>query len=842
MNIRAYPQFDFSLGVQDATTFLLKQPNELNRGFNLRFTEKVGGFERRPGFQLAGEQFSTEDHPAQGGIIAKFSTGSARIVAVNNDADDATILRSQDAGTGVWTDLSNLPTWPADCVMFFKYYLDEVYVSGFDPATGDPIQPVNIDKTLDVSTERNLLHAPWPYFFEEYLGLLYAGNVQIPGGDRHKDRVYKSSPPLGAITFMQGAQDNVYASETLVNKVPDMTSNTAPFGTAAASSVLAGGTAEAWGAFERTVNSTAANTRWLTVLNTLTGWIRYDFGAGNAQVIKYYSITPPAAVANINRAPKSWTFQGSQDGSSWTTIDTQTNVAAFTSVTEERIYNTSNTTAYRYYRLNITANQGATDHVGVSEVKFFATLESNRLIEFKVDSVRYLKPGDIIDVYKAGTETKKFSVTINTVDKPKNTFTIFPLTNSLGTFDATNDWLAFTSGQEPSLTDIATGDPVRFTTTGGMPTGLSALTTYYAIRVTGDDTKIRLALTQEQALIGDYINFTTAGTGTMILEKMYSVADNDEIWRTGTKGRLNLFWNTDYPNEENAEFLAVKPGTDSSNTVSGLGASSNRLFIFTKNSASRYDGNNLIVFNHSVGCISHRSIANIDDDWLIWVDSKGNIRARNENQGMQENISRAIRNPLLRKLNQEQLKAVNTGIVDQVAKIYLGEINGQHIRVCYDFEANTWSPERLAYPALIQDTDDYTGDLKPYFFSNNGKLYMDETGNKDDDKNIAFEAGTGKDILGTYVKKRFYGMLLFTRNANGLRLQAAVDGGQMQTIGRIEGETCFFKFPENGDNKLPLGVAFDWQIMDSGEGDPPAVDGAVIYWIPEEDVPSEQRQ
>ena len=109
MNINKWRQFDFSLGVQNATTWLLKKPNELARGLNLRFTETVGGFERRPGFAQAGSQFSSANAP-QGGHIAKFSTGSRRFVAVNNDADSATIIRYQDSGTGGWL------TQPANAV------------------------------------------------------------------------------------------------------------------------------------------------------------------------------------------------------------------------------------------------------------------------------------------------------------------------------------------------------------------------------------------------------------------------------------------------------------------------------------------------------------------------------------------------------------------------------------------------------------------------------------------------------------------------------------------------------------------------------------------------------
>ena len=826
MNIRYASQFDFSQGIQDATTYLLKQANELVDGRNVKFFKKLGSFERRDGFVQAGNLFNAGTAP-QGGIIAKFSNGSKRIVATNDTGPTKTILKVQNAGTGVWTTISGTPAWPVDSILFFKTYLDELYVSGFNPVNGDPIQPVNIDKDLTVSTTHNLLYAPWPYFFEEYLGVLYAANVTA-NSNRYKDRVYKSSPPLGAMTYMQGAQDNIYASETMVNQVPVMTSATTPSGVVNKSSEYGAGE-EAWRLFDRN-----SEILW-TVSSGASGWVSYDFGAGNQKVIKMYKLSTASYSTYVTRYPKDWTFQGSNDGSSWTTLDTKATQPAW-SINESRTYSISNTTAYRYYRINVTANQGAA-LLSIANMDMYAALEADRLIRFKTDSVRYIKPGTVLDVYKAGTETKLFGVTVNTVDKPKNTFTIYPLISTTGTFDNTNDYMVFSSAI--STTEFATGTPVRVTTTGTMPSGLSALTKYYAILL--DSTHVRFALTYEQALIGDYINFTSNGTGTFTFEKMYSVSDNDEIWLAGTKGKLNMFWNTDYPNAESAEFLTLKPGTDSAPTISGIRSSSNRLYIFTKNSGSRYDGSNLVVFNNSVGCISQRSLGNIDDDWLMWVDARGNVRARNDNQSVQENISKAVK-PILKKLTQDQLKAVSVGIVDQVAKFYLGTIETENIRICYDFDANTWDVESLGYPAILQDSDDYTGELKPYFFGGNGRLYLDETGNMDDDKNIAFRGRTGKSILAFPQRKKFYGVTLFTRNASGLRLTASVDGGDWKTVGRIEGETCFIKFSEQGDNVLPSGVAIDWQVSGRVEGAAPAVDGAVVWFAIEEDVPGGQQR
>ena len=195
----------------------------------------------------------------------------------------------------------------------------------------------------------------------------------------------------------------------------------------------------------------------------------------------------------------------------------------------------------------------------------------------------------------------------------------------------------------------------------------------------------------------------------------------------------------------------------------------------------------------------------------------------------------------LRKLTLAQLKATSAVAFDNTYKLFLGTIDGSNIRLCYDFDANTWSPERLANKALIQAIDDYTGDLKPYFFAEDAKLYMDETGNLDGDKVIPFEAGTGPDMFGSEQIKKYTGLTLFTENCAGIRVQASVDGGEFKTVGRIDRPVCYMEFPQNGDNKLPSGVTFDWQLKGSNEGDPPKVNGAVVYYTIEENIPSERR-
>ena len=58
------------------------------------------------------------------------------------------------------------------------------------------------------------------------------------------------------------------------------------------------------------------------------------------------------------RDPKSWHFLGSQDGVSWDILDARTN-ESFRIRMALNAYNINNATAYRFYRLDITANNGA---------------------------------------------------------------------------------------------------------------------------------------------------------------------------------------------------------------------------------------------------------------------------------------------------------------------------------------------------------------------------------------------------------------------------------------------------------------------------------------------------
>lgn len=115
------------------------------------------------------------------------------------------------------------------------------------------------------------------------------------------------------------------------------------------------------------------STRWVTSVNG-PAWLQYDYGTNNKKTVNGYTLT--SASDTPQRDPKDWEFQGSNNGTTWTTLDTRTG-EAFTNRLENKTYSFTNTTPYQYYRLNVTANSGGASYgVHLQEVKFNVSAEN----------------------------------------------------------------------------------------------------------------------------------------------------------------------------------------------------------------------------------------------------------------------------------------------------------------------------------------------------------------------------------------------------------------------------------------------------------------------------------
>lgn len=151
------------------------------------------------------------------------------------------------------------------------------------------------------------------------------------------------------------AADYFYVRSSYYDPIPAMTSNTAPSGVVNCTNGY-GGSSDAYFIFDKnTANQKSFNGAVFT--------ISYQFP--DKKIIRRYSVTG-ASAGYTDRSPKNWTFQGSNDGTNWTTLDTRTNQTGWAGK-EVRTFDCSSTGSYLHYRWNVTANNGNGSYSEVGE-------------------------------------------------------------------------------------------------------------------------------------------------------------------------------------------------------------------------------------------------------------------------------------------------------------------------------------------------------------------------------------------------------------------------------------------------------------------------------------------
>jgi len=138
------------------------------------------------------------------------------------------------------------------------------------------------------------------------------------------------------------------------DQVPTMTSDTTPSGVASASTIRSGVYAS-YNAFD---NSSA--TRWESSDSTKPQWLKYQFAS--AKYCTKYTIT-----SNIY-GPKDYTFEGSNDDSNWTVLDTQTGIGSYTSGVKKTYALPARVGPYLYYRVYTTDFSGSRENIEEVEI------------------------------------------------------------------------------------------------------------------------------------------------------------------------------------------------------------------------------------------------------------------------------------------------------------------------------------------------------------------------------------------------------------------------------------------------------------------------------------------
>lgn len=165
------------------------------------------------------------------------------------------------------------------------------------------------------------------------------------------------------------------------------------------------------------ISSSAANafdnlttSIWLSALTATTAWLKIQFTA--AKSVRRYGVqSRSVSDYYYDEMPKSWRFEGSNDGSTWVTLDMQ--YGQTWSSTAERTFDLDTVTDYEYYRLYMLENNGG-NGFAIGELNLYeASAELMPIQNFEVLNQRLTIEGQEIsfrvhetidmDTYPAGT-------------------------------------------------------------------------------------------------------------------------------------------------------------------------------------------------------------------------------------------------------------------------------------------------------------------------------------------------------------------------------------------------------------------------------------------------------
>ncbi|MFD5779692.1 GH92 family glycosyl hydrolase [Streptomyces sp. NPDC126933] len=104
-------------------------------------------------------------------------------------------------------------------------------------------------------------------------------------------------------------------------------------------------------------------TKWLAF--EPAGWLEFDLD----EPVKVVTYALTSANDHAERDPKGWKLQGSADGKEWKDLDSRTG-ETFGERFQTKSYDIGEPAAYQHYRLDITANNGASDATQLADVQF----------------------------------------------------------------------------------------------------------------------------------------------------------------------------------------------------------------------------------------------------------------------------------------------------------------------------------------------------------------------------------------------------------------------------------------------------------------------------------------
>lgn len=186
-----------------------------------------------------------------------------------------------------------------------------------------------------------------------------------------------------------------------------------------------------------------SSSTWWGNTGSLPAWLRYDLWSWNSKIITSYTLYRDSSQPWgwwESDSPRNWTFEWSDNGTSWDILDTRTNEYIYQNQTKKE-YTFTNTNYYRYYRINISASNSSdgSDYANITEMELIGdtwawyTSSPGSIDDGEVVSVRIPSwaPGTTTTAsLTVWTVTQNFEVSTVGADTTPDNFSFTEVTNA----------------------------------------------------------------------------------------------------------------------------------------------------------------------------------------------------------------------------------------------------------------------------------------------------------------------------------------------------------------------------------------------------------------------------
>lgn len=161
----------------------------------------------------------------------------------------------------------------------------------------------------------------------------------------------------------------------------------------------------------------------------------------------------------------------------------------------------------------------------------------------------------------------------------------------------------------------------------------------------------------------------------------------------------------------------------------------------------------------------------------------------------------------------------------------------QVIRLCYDLDLNAWWAEKHRREHRFQFMHNMHGYTKPYFTDETGRLFRDETTHLDHNDTIPMDIEFGRDNFGTNRRKSYQSATIDSEAARGATIYYALDEGKFEVLGEVTSNVTILPFPTRG--REIQGRSINYRVAHNNPGAQTTINGVTTDFNVIESLPNE---